>query len=260
MNVSHNKREERSQQMKSIIKKLKESVFTSIRLGCSFYFFSFVQKITVQRLINLLSIQGQERKSQNNIFAYFFLLLTHTSYIYTSLEMLLFRPILLDSFFPQINKMFKKVGMKDFIDNDQTNNCSKAHPNVSCLQNTTYLWGKWWKAIGPLYIGTKLFYHTVLKRNSIFTFRLLLSIRQLLFLFSSSGIIGSLFCFYKNYINNNYKMNKKPGDRKGVLICSFVGALCALSTLPLIGSLRMINSMYVGSLTAVLLRVTRGQY
>ena len=212
-----------------------------IKLITSVYFFSKIQNYSSKHLLSLLNQYGTR-------FTYLIILILHASYINLSLEVLLFQPQLLNKYFPSIRKMFARIkGMEDFISKDQRKPCSISHQDT-CVINTYNLWYTWWQAMGPSFLGSKLLYHLLINRRSLQSFNVVLSVRQLLFLFSSTGLCGGLFCVYKNCgFNKNGN-----GDRKGVALSSVVGAAVALRCLPTKSSLRMVTSMYWASIIAVI--------
>ena len=213
---------------------------SSIKLLASFYIFSTLQRHTSQYLLRIL-------RTMNPFTAYGAVLSAHSLYIGVCLELLLFQPKETHQrYIPQLYKMFRRIGIEDFVLNDQRRTCDLSHPGSSCTDNTLQLWWKWWKNMLPAYCLTKLCYHVLLSRRSWRSFDFRLCLKQLMFLFSSSGLCGGLFCLCKQ----KWSVDGK-GGRDSVVISSVAGAACALMMLPMRSSVRLVVSMYCGSVIGV---------
>jgi len=223
----------------------------TLKYSASLYMFSFLQRRVIHAVLSLCANINHHKQRRN---LYFLLLTSHTIYLYTSLEVLLFHPTILISMFPQVSKLIRRVGIEDFIKYDQRKPCHESHPHQTCYKNTTSLWWKWISTIPPVYMATKLFYHIILRQQSIDKFNFIFQCRQLLFIFCSSGLCGTTFCVYKQ----NFGV-EKCGDRLGVVGCSLVGAGCSMLSLPLHACLNMVSSMYLGSLIAVGMSAVSGR-
>ena len=164
--------------------------------------------------------------------------LLHAALLAAVFEVVLFRRARLRRVFPQVGKMFRRLGMQDFVDADQTLPCAVSHRGRSCERNALHLWAAWWGTFLPAGAAARLATGRAPLDGGL--------LRQLAFLFCSSGVPGYVFCLTK-------KVNGR-GTRAGLLASAATAAALA-SALPmrLQGRERAVCSMCVGCGLAALL-------
>ena len=167
-----------------------------------------------------------------------FVTILHALLLAAVFEVVLYRRAQLRRVFPQVGKMFRRLGMQDFVEADQILPCAASHHGCSCERNALNLWTTWWRTFLPAGIATRMATGRAPLSGKLFY--------QLAFLFCSSGVPGYVFCLTKKATGR--------GTRAGVFVSAAMASVLA-SLLPIAprSRERTVCSMWVGAGLAALI-------